>query len=624
MNKLSRRKAFTLIELLIVIAIIGILFIVLVSKVDFATDKAKATGVQTDFRSFQVALETVAKENAGFNTFGWDTGDVNGNRIRDSYDKGDTNQNGIQDDGEVFVGSKVYGEEWTGIYTLVKPGTDFSSVGYDEDVIFALESAINKNLDPKLHITIDAKTGNVIMANGAKDPWHTEYHGYYITNAEVDNKDRGAIIMYSNGANQEWGSEHSISNGVVTVNVPGNNVYGKDDYSLTSCYSLTNNTHNIVTTTTGFSNNIQTMDNNYSQETDNNIVPITNLEPGLYETGSNYKTLVYSWNELVSNGIIVSNQAAASQKSKLAGDLVIPGNVYISTSAFEGCTKLTNVRIAEGVTSLGWYAFMDCTSLQSVEIPASVTGIALYAFDGCTSLESITFAEGSQLKDVNMEAFEKCTKLKNVYFNGTIKTWCNINFHSNYGNPCYYGADLYIQGTKIVDLVIPDDVTTIKDYVFRNCTSLNSVVIGNGVTRIGKYAFYLCKNLKSVEIGNNVININEGAFSNCINMTEVVIGNKVTNIGASAFNDCDSLVNVVIPDSVTNIDRRAFFYCDSLTSVIIGAGVTDIGDAAFYDCGNLTNIVFNGTVEQWRSVNKGSMWNQLVPTKQVTCSDGIS
>ncbi len=42
-NKNTKRKAFTLVELLIVIAIIGILFIVLVSKVDFATDKAKNT-----------------------------------------------------------------------------------------------------------------------------------------------------------------------------------------------------------------------------------------------------------------------------------------------------------------------------------------------------------------------------------------------------------------------------------------------------------------------------------------------------------------------------------------------------------------------------------------------------
>ena len=57
----NKRKAFTLIELLIVIAIIGILFIVLVSKVDFATDKAKASGVQTDFRSFQMASRMMGK-----------------------------------------------------------------------------------------------------------------------------------------------------------------------------------------------------------------------------------------------------------------------------------------------------------------------------------------------------------------------------------------------------------------------------------------------------------------------------------------------------------------------------------------------------------------------------------
>ena len=246
---MTKRKAFTLIELLIVIAIIGILFIVLVSKVDFATDKAKATGVQTDFRSFQVAFDTVAKENAGFNTFGWDTGDINGNRIRDSYDKGDVNKNGKQDPGEIFVGSKVYGETWTGVYTLTNPAD-----ANDTSAIFALESAINKNLDPKLHITI-ADDLTITMANGAQDPWNTEYHGYYISNAVNDGKDRGAIVMYSNGANQEFGSEHSITNGVVTVTVPGNNKFGKDDYSIVSCYTYMNGYGEVLNITTGFSNN---------------------------------------------------------------------------------------------------------------------------------------------------------------------------------------------------------------------------------------------------------------------------------------------------------------------------------------------------------------------------------
>ena len=266
---MTKKKAFTLIELLIVIAIIGILFIVLVSKGDFATDKAKTTGVQTDFRSFQVAFETVSRENAGFNTFGWDVGDTKrmdfdealagytytnankdaGDRVRNSYDAGDTNLNGIKDDGEVWTGRKVYTEEWTGIYTLENPGN-----ANDKSAYALLETAINKNLDPKLHITI-ADDGKITMANQAMDPWKVEYHGYYITNASVDCQDRGAIVMYSNGANQEWGSKHSISGGKVTVTVPGNNVIGKDDLSIVSVYSYANGYGENKTVTYGFSQN---------------------------------------------------------------------------------------------------------------------------------------------------------------------------------------------------------------------------------------------------------------------------------------------------------------------------------------------------------------------------------
>ena len=116
---IKQRKAFTLVELLIVIAVVSILFVVLISKVDFATNKARATGIQVDFKSLQYAFDTVAQKHGGFNTFGWDTGDTNANRQRDSYDEGDTNKDGIQNNGEVWTGHKVLGETWTGVYTLV-------------------------------------------------------------------------------------------------------------------------------------------------------------------------------------------------------------------------------------------------------------------------------------------------------------------------------------------------------------------------------------------------------------------------------------------------------------------------------------------------------------------------
>ena len=253
---MTKKKAFTLVELLIVIAIIGILFIVLVSKVDFATDKAKATGVQTDFRSFQMAFDTVAKENSGFNTFGWDTGDANQNGKRDSYDEGDNGagggiaKNGIQDGTEVFTGHKVYAETFTKVFSLKKNGTG----SYDRDALNRLETAINANLDPKLHITIK-DDGEIVMANGARDPWHKEYHGAYITNAEVDGKDRGAIVIYSDGANNEFGSEHTIANGIVSIFIPGNNKAGKDDYSIVSCYTYINGYGEVKNLINGFSNN---------------------------------------------------------------------------------------------------------------------------------------------------------------------------------------------------------------------------------------------------------------------------------------------------------------------------------------------------------------------------------
>ena len=313
----KNKKAFTLIELLIVIAIIGILFIVLVSRVDFATDKAKATGVQTDFRSFRVAFETVSKENAGFASFGWNTGDDNGDRKRNSYDEGDIGtgvgtpgyHNGKVDSGEIWTGRKVYGETWTGTYTLVNPDDMTDTSAFE-----ALEAAINANLDPKLHITIipdldnggnPVGTAKIEMANSARDPWKKEYHGAYITNAQNDGADRGALVMYSNGANGTLGSEHSIAGGNVSIVIPGNNIAGKDDYAISVFYTYANGYGETVTITNGFSNN-QTFDDASSVPvtlvTDPPEVVVPSNDGGITQLPAENPAAanldVYSWSEL--------------------------------------------------------------------------------------------------------------------------------------------------------------------------------------------------------------------------------------------------------------------------------------------------------------------------------------
>lgn len=66
-NKYERTKrAFTLVEVLVVVVIIGILFIVVMGRVDFTTDTARESGVDTVLKSYQLAANAVGLDRAGF------------------------------------------------------------------------------------------------------------------------------------------------------------------------------------------------------------------------------------------------------------------------------------------------------------------------------------------------------------------------------------------------------------------------------------------------------------------------------------------------------------------------------------------------------------------------------
>ena len=126
--------------------------------------------------------------------------------------------------------------------------------------------------------------------------------------------------------------------------------------------------------------------------------------------------------------------------------------------------------VTYSVTSIGERAFSKCTGLTSITIPGSVTSI------------------GSS-------AFYDCFGLKEVHI-GDLAAWCGIEFDSYYGTPLYYGGNLYLNDELVTALVIPDNVTNIRDYAFYYCTGLKSITIPNSVTSIGNYAFNGCKGLK--------------------------------------------------------------------------------------------------------------------------------
>lgn len=144
--------------------------------------------------------------------------------------------------------------------------------------------------------------------------------------------------------------------------------------------------------------------------------------------------------------------------------------------------------------------------------------IDTYAFYECYALTSITI--GKNVEEIDEWAFYGCTSLKFVHITD-LSNWCKIKFKDTFSNPLYYAAQIFSENEEIKDLIIPDNVESIKAFAFYNCSNLTSVTIPDGVTSIGYRAFCGCTNLSSVIIPNSMELIGRRAFAECPNLTKV-------------------------------------------------------------------------------------------------------
>ena len=224
-----------------------------------------------------------------------------------------------------------------------------------------------------------------------------------------------------------------------------------------------------------------------------------------------------------------------SFKDKYSNPAYLAKNIYFTDGEL-----ITFLDIPEGVTSISAFAFYEVKSIKKIAFPKSLKKISYDAFYG-TSYVEMHIAD--------------------------LAVWCNMDIDRASTLPGK--TTLYLNEEEIVDLTIPNTVTSIGAYVFSGISSIKTVTMGDHVTSMGI-----------------------GAFRNCQNLEQITLSNGLTTLPKELFYGDVRLNSVTIPETIVKIDENAFYSCTSLSSVFIPHAVTYIGKYAFDECTALREFVF--------------------------------
>lgn len=214
-----------------------------------------------------------------------------------------------------------------------------------------------------------------------------------------------------------------------------------------------------------------------------------------------------------------------------AADVAIPPVIgkkavtAIGAHAFQDCGRMESVVIPEGVTSIGFEAFSSCARLRSVAFPDSLTCIGDNAFKWCGRLQDVELP--GRLASIGNLAFCGCTGLRSVVFPVQVIRIGTLAFggctglesvippeHVTHIGARAFDDTLWQRQQRLVildgilagysgrdiDLVIPEGVTSITDWIFLQEWRLRSITVPDSVTSIGEQAFYRCSALEMVSL----------------------------------------------------------------------------------------------------------------------------
>lgn len=304
------------------------------------------------------------------------------------------------------------------------------------------------------------------------------------------------------------------------------------------------------------------------------------------------------------------------------GSMTIPAEVYdirvtsIGSNAFGKCSGLSSLLLPASINMVKSGAFSECGNLKSVSLlNTTPPDIELLAVPGGKeafadiSPDAILYVPVSTKSVYETSKWKLFKDIVETRFDGEVFTVATVegvmmtfSVVSREEKTCIAGGKNNIRAVDANttgSVTIPAEVDGLRvigiaDNAFASCSQISVINIPETVTTIGHYAFREGAGLTSVNLPNTVKSIGDGAFNGCENLESITLPNSITTIEGGTFWGCANLKSVSIPASVKTIGYHAFWGCKSLKHLSIPSSVVEIsgGDSGpFYFCESLESIV---------------------------------
>ena len=340
--------------------------------------------------------------------------------------------------------------------------------------------------------------------------------------------------------------------------------------------------------------------------------------------------------------------------------VVDSGITHVGSNAFRGMELLQEITIGADVVTLGEFIAVENPALYRVTILGNLESIPAGSFTDCPNLATFWFM-GDQPVIANGGLTTGCSQVS-IQFSIDNATWktppsssvltighlswgCydlrwgesgsageNVTWQILYNEMLHASSDyLLISGTGamadfsegeqpwlpycngVYTLVIANGVTTVGNGAFRG-QHLSQIMLGGSVRDIGAEAFRGVTNLWNITFAPNLRYIGDYAFSES-SYSWLWGSYPLPELGVGVFANCTNLRRATLLNGSVNLPDQTFYGCTALEETTIPPSITAVGQDAYAGCTALKTVTFNGTENQWESMDIGSGNEPLLNAK---------